>query len=79
MISQAEAEQSDLTQRKASEQQGLGANRGNLADAETSEKEMKTYLEEAGMGLPESSGAFRSPWGVPQVIQFFIVFSMNFL
>lgn len=49
MMSQAEAEQSDLTQREASERQGLGANRANLADAEASEKEMKTYLEQAGM------------------------------
>lgn len=51
MISQAEAEQSDLTQRQASERQGLGANRAGLADAEASEKEMKTYLEEAGMAI----------------------------
>ena len=49
MISQAEAEQSALTQRKATEQQGLGAQRAGLADAEASEKEMKTYLEEAEM------------------------------
>mmetsp|Transcript_88285 Transcript_88285/g.140398 ORF Transcript_88285/g.140398 Transcript_88285/m.140398 type:complete len:651 (+) Transcript_88285:48-2000(+) len=59
MISQAEAEQSDLTQRKASEQQGLGANRGNLADAETSEKEMKTYLEEVTQNCAKKAKDFK--------------------
>lgn len=59
MISQAEAEQSYLTQRKASEQQGLGANRGNLADAETSEKEMKTYLEEVTQNCAKKAKDFK--------------------
>lgn len=59
MISQAEAEQQDLTQRKASEQQGLGANRAGLADAEASEKEMKTYLEEVTQNCAKKAKDFK--------------------
>lgn len=59
MISQAEAEQSDLTQREASERQGLGANRANLADAEASEKEMKTYLEQVTQNCAKKAKDFK--------------------
>lgn len=59
MISQAEAEQSDLTQREASERQGLGANRANLADAEASEKEMKTYLEQVTQNCTKKAKDFK--------------------
>ena len=46
MISQAESEQEDLTQRKATDQQTMGQASGSLADAEASQKEMQTYLQE---------------------------------
>lgn len=59
MMSQAEAEQSDLTQREASERQGLGANRANLADAEASEKEMKTYLEQVTQNCAKKAKDFK--------------------
>lgn len=59
MMSQAEAEQSDLTQREASERQGLGANRANLADAEASEKEMKTYLEQVTQNCTKKAKDFK--------------------
>ena len=51
MISQAKSEQEDFTQRKASEQQAIGSQKGLLADAEASEKEMKSYLQEVGFFL----------------------------
>jgi len=46
MISQAQSEQEDLTQRKATDQQSMGQASGSLADAEASQKEMQTYLQE---------------------------------
>lgn len=47
LISQAEAQQAELKQRKATEEKALGSSKSQLADAEASKKEMESYLSEA--------------------------------
>eukprot|EP00913_Durusdinium_trenchii_P013440 g12620.t1 len=59
LISQAEAQQAELKQRKATEEKALGSSKSQLADAEASKKEMESYLSEVNQSCTQKAKDYK--------------------